>query len=89
MIAAMAAWIAVALGAAAVLLAVATIVLARRKAKLEAQLRQAQAAPSVEVSGSLDLDDIVSRILDRALALPEVDAAVLSLEGDEDRKSVV
>ena len=83
MIAAMAAWIAVALGAAAVLLAVATIVLARRKAKLEAQLRQAQAAPSVEVSGSLDLDDIVSRILDRALALPEVDAAVLSLEGDE------
>jgi diguanylate cyclase (GGDEF)-like protein len=83
MIAAMAAWIAVAAAAAAALLAVATAVLARRRARLEAELRQVRAAPGVEVAGSLDLDDVVARILDRALVLPGVDAAVLSLEGDE------
>jgi diguanylate cyclase (GGDEF)-like protein len=36
-----------------------------------------------ELAGSLDLDDVVARILDSSIALEGVDAAVLSLEGDE------
>src|SRR6266536_3621736 len=66
----MSAWIAVATGAAAVLFAVAAFVLARRGA-----------VP--EVAGSLDPDDVIARILDNSLAVPGIDAAVLSLEGDE------
>lgn len=83
MIAAMTAWIAFAAGGAAVLFAVATGILARRAAALEAALRHAQAARGPEVAGSLDLDDVVARILDGSMALPGVDAAVLSLAGDE------
>ena len=35
------------------------------------------------MAGSLDPDDVVARILDNSLAVPGIDAAVLSLEGDE------
>jgi diguanylate cyclase (GGDEF)-like protein len=79
----MAAWIAIATGFAAIVLAVATVVLARRAARLKAALRHAGSGVRPEVAGSLDLDDVVARILDSALALPGVDAAVLELEGDE------
>jgi diguanylate cyclase (GGDEF)-like protein len=79
----MSAWIAVATGAAAVLFAVAAVVLARRGAVLEGKLRQARADRGPEVAGSLDPDDVVARILDNSLAVPGIDAAVLSLEGDE------
>src|SRR4051812_12370990 len=79
----MTAWIAVATGAAAVLFAVAAGIFARRAAGLEAALKRAQADHGPEVAGSLDLDDVVARVLDGSLALPGVDAAVLSLEGDE------
>jgi diguanylate cyclase (GGDEF)-like protein len=75
-------WIAVAAGVAAVLLAVIVLVLLQRKTALEKALtRSGSEAP--ELAGSLDLDDVVARILDGALALDGVDAAVLSLEGDE------
>ena len=81
MIAAVASWIAVAAGVAAVLLALAVLVLLRRKTELEDTLTQAgREAP--ELAGSLDLDDVVARILDAALALDGVEAAVLSLAGD-------
>src|SRR5437762_1708747 len=79
----MTAWIAVATGAAAVLFAVAAGIFARRAAGLEAALTRARADRGPEVAGSLDLDDVVARVLDGSLALPGVDAAVLSLEGDE------
>jgi len=79
----MSAWIAVATGAAAVLFAVAAVLLARRGAVLEHKLRQARADRRPEVAGSLDPDDVVARILDNSLAVPGIDAAVLSLEGDE------
>ena len=77
----MAPWIAVALGAAAVVLAVVVVVLLRRNAALETTRRARDAPP--ELAGSLDLDDVMARILDAALGLDGVDAAVLSLEGDE------
>jgi diguanylate cyclase (GGDEF)-like protein len=79
----MAAWIAIATGFAAIALAVATVVLARRGARLEAALQRTGSGLRPEVAGSLDLDDVVARILDSSLALPGVDAAVLELEGDE------
>jgi diguanylate cyclase (GGDEF)-like protein len=83
MIAAMAAWIAVVTGAAAVLLAVTAAVLAKRAAALNAELRRSKGGRRPEVAGSLDLDDVVARVLDSSLALAGVDAAVLTLEGDE------
>lgn len=79
----MAAWIAIATGFAAIVLAVATVVLARREARLKEALRRSGSGLRPEVAGSLDLDDVVARILDSSLALPGVDAAVLELEGDE------
>jgi diguanylate cyclase (GGDEF)-like protein len=79
----MAAWIAIATGFAAIVLAVATVVLARRGARLEAALQRTGSGLRPEVAGSLDLDDVVARILDSSLALAGVDAAVLELEGDE------
>ena len=79
----MAAWIAIATGSAAGLFAVAAGLLARRGAGLEAKLQRARIGRGPEVAGSLDLDDVVARVLDSSLALPGVDAAVLSLEGDE------
>ncbi len=79
----MAAWIAIATGLAAIVLAVVTVVLARREARLKAALRRTGSSLRPEVAGSLDLDDVVARILDSSLALPGVDAAVLELEGDE------
>jgi diguanylate cyclase (GGDEF)-like protein len=82
MIAAMAAWIAVAAGLAAVVLAVIVLLLLRRQRDLGADSTQAR-ADRPELAGSLDLDDVVARVLDEALALDGVDAAVLSLEGDE------
>jgi diguanylate cyclase (GGDEF)-like protein len=82
MIAAMAAWIAVAAGLAAVVLAVIVLLLLRRQRVLGADSRRAR-ADRPELAGSLDLDDVVARVLDEALALDGVDAAVLSLEGDE------
>jgi len=78
----MASWIAVAAGFAAVLLAVIVLVLLRRNTALETDLlRSGKDGP--ELAGSLDLDDVVARILDAALALDGVEAAVLSLAGDE------
>jgi diguanylate cyclase (GGDEF)-like protein len=79
----MTAWIAIATGSAAVLFAVTAAVLAIRGARLEAKLRRARSGRQLEVAGSLDLDDVVARVLDSALAIRGVDAAVLSLEGDE------
>jgi diguanylate cyclase (GGDEF)-like protein len=83
MIAAMTAWIAVAAGFVAVLLALTAALLAARGARLAAELQRAQSGRRLEVAGSLDLDDVVARILDSSLALRRVDAAVLALEGDE------
>jgi diguanylate cyclase (GGDEF)-like protein len=83
MIAVMTAWIAVAAGAAAVVFAVTAALLAARKAALTDELRRARTDGRPEVAGSLDLDDVVARILDATLALPGVDAAVLTLAGDE------
>ena len=78
----MASWIAVAAGFAAVLLAVIVLVLLRRNTALETDLlRSGKDGP--ELAGSLDLDDVVARILDAVLALDGVEAAVLSLAGDE------
>jgi diguanylate cyclase (GGDEF)-like protein len=57
--------------------------LAKRAAVLETALKRARADHGPEVAGSLDLDDVVARVLDSSLALPGVEAAVLSLEGDE------
>src|SRR3954453_1059754 len=79
----MAAWIAIVTGFAAIVLAVATVLLARRGGRLQAALRRTRTNLRPEVAGSLDLDDVVARILDTSLALPGVDAAVLALEGDE------
>ena len=79
----MTAWIAIATGSAAVLFAGTAAVLAIRGARLEAKLRRARSGRQLEVAGSLDLDDVVARVLDSALAIRGVDAAVLSLEGDE------
>ena len=81
----MTAWIAVAVGIAALFFAATAAFLARRKAALEAQLRHAVARQEArrELSGSLDLDDVIARILEESLALDDVDAAVLSLEGDD------
>jgi len=79
----MASWIAIATGSATVLLAVATGLLARRGATLEGKLRRARSGRRLEVAGSLDLDDVVARILDSSLALDRIEAAVLSLKGDE------
>ena len=77
----MASWIAVAAGAATVILAIAVLVLVRRNAALMSE--RGGSADTPELAGSLDLDDVMARILDAALALDGVDAAVLSLEGDE------
>jgi diguanylate cyclase (GGDEF)-like protein len=52
-------------------------------AALEAALKRARVDRGPEVAGSLDLDDVVARVLDGSLALPGVDAAVLLLEGDD------
>jgi diguanylate cyclase (GGDEF)-like protein len=81
----MAAWIAVAAGVAALLFAVTAAFLARRAAALEEELRRAAARQEArrELSGSLDLDDVVARILEESLALDDVDAATLSLEGED------
>ena len=64
----MAAWIAIATGSAAVLLAVAVGLLARRGARLEDRLRRARNG-GPEVAGSLDLDVVMARVLDGSLAL--------------------
>ena len=82
MIATMASWIAVAAGLAAVILAVIALLLLRRNRALEDDSRSSR-ADRPELAGSLDLDDVVARVLDEALALEGVDAAVLALEGDE------
>jgi diguanylate cyclase (GGDEF)-like protein len=79
----MSAWIAAAAGGAAVFFAVAAGFLARRVAALEAALKRAGADRGPEVAGSLDLDDVVARVLDGSVALPGVEAAVLVLEGDD------
>jgi diguanylate cyclase (GGDEF)-like protein len=78
----MAAWIGYAGVAAAVCFAVAAAVLAKRGAALEAQLQRARGGRR-ELAGSLDLDAVVSRVLESSIALEDVDAAVLSLERDE------
>src|SRR5580765_1925114 len=78
----MASWIAVAAGAAAVVLAVAVVILMRRSEAVEST-RNGSRLGARELAGSLDLDDVMARILDAALALDGVDAAVLSLAGDE------
>jgi diguanylate cyclase (GGDEF)-like protein len=83
MIAAMASWIAIATGSAAVLLAVAAGLLVKRGATLQEELRRARTGRRLEVAGSLDLDAVVARVLDSSLALNGVVAAVLSLTGDE------
>src|SRR5439155_5640590 len=79
----MTAWIAVAAGVAAVLFAVTAGVFAARVAALKNELTRTRPDGRPEIGGSLDLDDVVARILDGALGLPGVDAAVLTLEGDE------
>src|SRR5712691_7272560 len=82
----MAAWIGYAAVVAAVCFAVTAGVLAKREAALEAQLRRARGARRAgrqELAGSLDLDAVVARVLESSVALEGVDAAVLSLEGDE------
>jgi diguanylate cyclase (GGDEF)-like protein len=82
MIATMAVWIAVAAGVSVVLVALTVLLLLRRQRELERGLgRPRRDRP--ELAGSLDLDDVMARVLDEALALDGVDAAVLSLEGDE------
>ena len=83
MIAAMAAWIAVATGFAALVCAATVAVLVRKGARLSAELHRTRAGRRLEIAGSLDLDDVVQRILDGSLALPAVEAAVLALQGDE------
>ena len=82
MIATMAVWIAVAAGVSAVLLALTVLLLLRRQRELESGLARPR-RDRPELAGSLDLDDVMARVLDEALALNGVDAAVLSLEGDE------
>jgi diguanylate cyclase (GGDEF)-like protein len=82
MIATMAVWIAVAAGISAVLLALTVLLLLRRQRELERRLGRLR-RDRPELAGSLDLDDVMARVLDEALALDGVDAAVLSLEGDE------
>ena len=82
MIATMAVWIAVAAGVSTVLLALTVLFLLRRQRELERGLERPRRDPP-ELAGSLDLDDVMARVLDEALALKGVDAAVLSLEGDE------
>ena len=82
MIATMAVWIAVAAGVSAVLLALTVLLLLRRQRELERRLGRLR-RDRPELAGSLDLDDVMARVLDEALALEGVDAAVLSLEGDE------
>src|SRR4051794_2370958 len=82
MIATMAAWIAVAAGISAVVLALTVLLLLRRQRDLASGFRGLR-RDRPELAGSLDLDDVVARVLDEALALEGVDAAVLSLEGDE------
>jgi diguanylate cyclase (GGDEF)-like protein len=78
----MAVWIAVAAGISAVVLALIVLLLLRRQRELEGAVgRPRRDRP--ELAGSLDLDDVMARLLDEALALEGVDAAVLSLEGDE------
>ncbi|MFL5937212.1 MAG: GGDEF domain-containing protein, partial [Gaiellaceae bacterium] len=63
-------------------LAVTVLLLLRRQRELRNEVgRPRRDRP--ELAGSLDLDDVVARVLDEALALEGVDAAVLSLEGDE------
>jgi diguanylate cyclase (GGDEF)-like protein len=82
----MTAWIGYAGVAVAVCFAVTTAVLAKRGATLQAQLQRARSdrrAGRREFAGSLDLDDVVARVLESSIALEGVDAAVLSLEGDE------
>jgi len=78
----MAVWIAVAAGVSTVLLALTVLFLLRRQRELERGLERPRRDPP-ELAGSLDLDDVMARVLDEALALKGVDAAVLSLEGDE------
>jgi diguanylate cyclase (GGDEF)-like protein len=56
--------------------------MAKRNAALQAELQQDDGGGR-EMAGSLDLDDVVARVLAGAVALPGVDAAVISLEGDE------
>ena len=68
-------------GAAAVVFAIAVLVLVRRNAALASA--RGEPADTPELAGSLDLDDVMARILDAALALDGVDAAVLALDGDE------
>ena len=79
----MSVWIAAAAGGAAVFFAVAAGFLARRVVALEEALKSSRADRGPEVAGSLDLDDVVARVLDGSVALPGVEAAVLVLEGDD------
>jgi diguanylate cyclase (GGDEF)-like protein len=82
----MAAWIGYAAVAAAAFFALTAAFLAKRGAAREAQLRRAREDRSEgprELAETLDLDALVARILDEAVALDGVDAAVVSLERDE------
>jgi len=82
----MTAWIGYAGVAVAVCFAITAAVFAKRGAALQAQLLRARGdrrADPRELAGSLDLDDVVARVLESSTALEGVDAAVLSLEGDE------
>jgi diguanylate cyclase (GGDEF)-like protein len=82
----MSVWIGYAGVAVAVCFAITTAVLAKRGATLQAQLQRARGDRREgrrEFAGSLDLDDVVARVLESSTALQGVDAAVLSLEGDE------
>jgi diguanylate cyclase (GGDEF)-like protein len=87
----MAAWLGSAAAVAAVFFAVAAGILLKRRTAFEAELqrsREGRQRGRREVAGSLDLDEVVARILERSLALEGVETAVLSLEGDERRRLV-
>jgi diguanylate cyclase (GGDEF)-like protein len=82
----MTAWIGYAGVAVGVCFAITAAVLAKKGASLQGQLQRARGdrRPGArEFAGSLDLDDVVARVLESSMALEGVDAAVLSLEGDE------
>jgi diguanylate cyclase (GGDEF)-like protein len=42
-----------------------------------------------ELNASIDLDEVLARVLDSTMALPGVDAAIVSLEPDDDQPRVV
>lgn len=41
-----------------------------------------------ELNASIDLDEVLARVLDSTMALPAVDAAVISLESEDDKRVV-